>query len=147
MGFQFSEIWDRVDMNCCGAKGQNCQPLLLSWRSWKPCIVSLMALCLLGFQILLLCSKTANQISLGMVNLCRAIRLDSSTRTSTLYAHMSGTKWDLFSHRFGLVSVEESLEVQGPQRQDVRNSKPGKCSQGQWFWDSVLNGADWIMYI
>lgn len=55
---------------------------------------------------------------------------------------MPGTKWDWFSDRLGLVSTEWSLEVQESERQDLRDGKPAKCSQGQGFWDSMPNGAD-----
>ena len=68
--------------------------------------------------------------------------MDSSIRISTLSAPMPGTKWDWFSDRLGLVSIEWSLEVQESERQDLRDGKPAKCSQGQGFWDSMRNGAD-----
>lgn len=103
VGFQFSRIWDAVGMKSCGVKVRivHLLALLLSWGSQEPCIVSLVALCLIGFQALLLCSRPAKQTSLGMANLCRAIRLDSSTRISILSAPVPGIRWDLFSYREG----------------------------------------------
>jgi len=81
-------------MNSCGVKVRivHLIVLLLSGGSQKPCIIGLVALLLLGFQILLLSNKPAEQISLWMANLWRAIGLDSSARISTLSAPIPGTK-------------------------------------------------------